>query len=353
MVRSVISEATTPTSVLTLAPPRQLPRSATFTGSLPMFLMEDLSAGDFAGALPAFTGALVAEVDFVAVSAALAGSIPRVTAGMSGTVAEPSGDATGTIAATLAALTGVYAGTVTSPASATDPLTIVTSQTPFFFLTGDTGVIEPGGPGTGLATWTDQSGQGKNATQTGSSANYPTYSSAGGPSSRGMVTFDAVNDYLEFANWNPPAPGTTPIWFFGVIRPNAWSSGANIYSGSGTNILRLRMSTSTGTLGAANGSSGQVLTNFTVGSWFRFENLFSNSSSDYVKVGPTSTTIPGTITGNTDVANGAFRMCTDTLNRYGNVSWLCFGAWQGEPTTGEKAALTAWVTAYYGGTIGV
>jgi hypothetical protein len=240
--------------------------------------------------------------------------------------------------------------TVPVSATATDPLTIVTSKTPFFFLTADQGANVGTG---GVSPWTDQSSAGNSATQTTNNNFKPQLSTTGGPNSRGIVTYDGSDDFHEFAGWNPPAPGTTNIWFFMVVKPVSWSSGANLYSGSSTSILRARMGTTTGTLAASNTTAGQQLTNFTVGSYYRVENLFSNSTNDYIKVGATATTIPGTNTGNTDAGAGVFRIATDILTRFGNIAVACFGAWNGEPTSTEKGLLSSWVTSWYGATVAV
>jgi hypothetical protein len=238
-------------------------------------------------------------------------------------------------------------------AGPTDPLTIVSSRTPFFFLSSDLGVAEVGGVGTGVSTWTDQSAGGKNATQIDSVPARPAYSANGGPNSRGLITFNGSAHWMEFQTWDPPAPGTTPIWFFWVLSALSHTNGDNLYSGGTTATLRCRQGATTGTVGASNGTLGQEITALTVGSYFRGENLFSNSTSDYLKVGSVSTTIPGTNTGNTDCVAGNFRICCDVVTRFGHIAWCCFGAWNGEPTTLEKNSLSSWVTNYYGGSVGV
>jgi hypothetical protein len=316
-------------------------------GMLPMLVMTDISQGVMSGVLPSLTGALSGALP---VGAQLAGSLPRLTGAIAGSVFTAGSTAHGTITGTLPMITGALAG---YPLGPTDPLSIITSKSPFFFLSADLGITEAGGAGTGVSAWADQSGQGKSATQISSAPARPAWNSSGGPNSRGIVTFNGTNNWMEFTSWDPPAPGTTPIWFFWVCKPVSWSSGANLYSGSSTAILRCRMGTTTGKIGASNGTLGQELTNFTVGSWFRGENLFSNSTSDYIKVGSTSTTLPGTNTGSTNPGSGVFRLCTDVVTRFGNIAWGCFGAWNGEPTSAEKTALSTWVTRYYGNTVGV
>lgn len=221
--------------------------------------------------------------------------------------------------------------------------------TPHWFLSGDNGVVEAGGPGDGVSTWNDATAANKDAT-TNSGAASPDYN-ATGLNGHGIVVFTkASGHYLEFDTWDPPAPGTTPIFFWGVFRPKSYTSGDNLYSCSSTTILRCRMSATSNTIGAANPTAGPVVT-FTPNTWYRLENLFDNAN-DYCKVGNQTSTPAGT-TGNNNGGNGTFRINTDAVTRFGDVDWACIGAFNLNPTGPQKALADAWVTAYYGGSVGV
>jgi len=240
------------------------------------------------------------------------------------------------------------AAKVPQTATATDPLTIVSSVSWRWFLSGDLGLVEAGGPGDGVSTWNDQTANNLDATQIGSGTARPDIN-ATGLNGHGFVAFTkASGHWMEFTTWNPPAPGTSALWFFGVFRPKTYTSGDNLYSGSSTSILRCRMSATSNTIGAANPTSGPVVT-FTPNTWYRLENLFNNST-DYCKVGNQTSTPAGT-TGNNDAGSGVFRICTDLVTRFGDIDWACLGCTDGDPNGTEKSLLSSWTTSYYGGSV--
>lgn len=232
---------------------------------------------------------------------------------------------------------------VTSGVTAADPLTIVSTVTPFFFLSADLGVSM----GTGVATWADQSGSGNNAVQISGAAQPALISSDPDFGGRNSVSGDGSNDTMTMT-WNPPAPGTTNIWFFAVLMQRTYTAGEYLMAGGNT-ILGLAQSAVTPQLRqfnttGANANAGAVLNVPT-----RLEALFSSSVADYIKLAATTTT--GVSAGNSDAPS--FNLFSRNGAGFGDSKIACVGAWNGKPSAGELAALSTWVTNYYGGGIAV
>ena len=230
-----------------------------------------------------------------------------------------------------------------SGAGPLDPLTII-GGTPYFFYSGDLGVTI----GTGVSNWADQSGNSRDASQ-GTGGAQPGYN-ASELNGRGVLTFDGTDDFMQLTTWDPPAPGTTPVMFWGVIQTVSWVGTDCLFGGGGISMLRCRQCTSSPRIACNNGVVGPDNAGAVVGSYVQFMNLFNNSTTDYLYAGGVSAT--GTNTGNNDVAAGAFRLCSDDgVSRFGNFKFACFGAWQADFSAGVKSSLASWIAAYYGGSV--
>ncbi len=218
------------------------------------------------------------------------------------------------------------------------PLTIVTSVPSVMFFSADTGVTTA----TGVSAWADQSGAARNATQA-TTASEPALQT-GSLNGRAAVVFDGVDDFLQVA-YIPPAPGTTPSWYWAVFNTVTSAVAATIFGSTNTNRHRLYWANST--LMTSNcGTAGTNVARST-GQWYRGECFFNNSTTDYKKIGSTGDT--GVILGNNPGFNGfTLGAGSSVPANCCNVAVACFGAWAGMPTAGEIAALDAWVTAYYG-----
>ncbi len=227
-----------------------------------------------------------------------------------------------------------------APVTYRDPLLIVTSVPSVWYLNGDVGITI----GTGVSSWADQSGNGRNFAQS-TGANQPSYSGSA-ISGRGAVTFDGVNGVL-FTPYVMPAPGTTPSWYWIVFNSVTSGTGPSIFSGSGSSRHRFYWS-SAPNMAVNNGTASTVAR--PTNTWYRAEILFTNSTSDYKKIGASSST--GINFGN---STGLVNMCLGALSNGptspANVIVAAFGCWAGEPTASEKIALDAWTSKYYGGLI--
>lgn len=232
-------------------------------------------------------------------------------------------------------------GGAAAPSSplATFPLVDVTSRSWFFFLSGDLGITI----GTGVSAWADQTGNERHATQVSGTAQ-PAYSASDADfGDRGSVAGDGVNDTMSVA-WDPPAPGTTNIWFFAVILQRTYTAGEYIWAG-GNIILALAQSPATPQLRQFNTTGANANAGAVVGTASEIEEFFNNTTTSYLRCG--STFVTGANPGNSDAT--AFALFSRPGSGFGDVKIACVGACDGEPTAGELDAIRASAAAYYPG----
>lgn len=227
------------------------------------------------------------------------------------------------------------------PAPPSTPITIVTSLTAVLWCR-DT-YVEAGGAGTGVTQWTDLSPNGRHGTAAGAAT--PALSLSGGPNSTPLITFDGVDDILTFTTWNPPAPGTTPIFIWAVVRSVSQTSSDMFWGGqTGTTLCLIQLATA-GQVRLTNGTSGPTNANMTLGTSRRVEASYTNSIADYLKVGSVSVT--GTATGNTDPTG--FAVGARVTANFGNVAFSEIAIWTGGvPTAGEITGLNNYASTRYG-----
>lgn len=256
----------------------------------------------------------------------------------------PAPEVPGALAASSQSAKTNIVGTVTSNLPLA-PLTFAPGWS--VFLVGDVGLT---GGGASPMTWADQSGNGRDATQ--SSAGFIPSATASLLNGRAGVVFDGTNDFLTFAGLDLPAPGTTPSWIFSVWRLRAWTSGKNIYAGGTTSCMRLLCITATPQMQKHNGTLSASLSP-TINTWQCSEDYYSNSAADYMRIGASSTTPANS--GNTDPASGAFRLGSSN-NAGANapaMDMVAFGIRASLPSGTVISDLRAWVTSMWGGSVAV
>lgn len=229
-------------------------------------------------------------------------------------------------------------------ATATDPLSIITSKSSIFFVSADIGTTIS----TGVSAWADQSGNSNSFTQA-TTASQPTLITAdvdfGG---RNSLLGDGVNDFMTNV-WVPLAPTTNPQWFFVVFNQVTWTAGKYLFAGSVSSaICSFLQFTSTPAMSMGNTTVTNNNAGAAIGTSVRGEVSFTGSTSDYLKLG--STTVTGTSAAVSAGLVGLklFTRNNGTAAQTINAKVACIGCWNGAPTSGEKAALDAWVTNYYG-----
>jgi hypothetical protein len=235
------------------------------------------------------------------------------------------------------------AGIVAAPVAETDPLgplTIVTSRAPQLALSADVGItLAPG-----VAQWDDFSGNTRHLSQATGGLQPPR--TAGALNGRAVVQFTA---HALGNAWLPPAPGTTPTFFYAVMRAVTLVNGNTLFSSGGG---RFKLSQSTANRHAiANTASGNLVTS-TANTWNRWRALFNNATTDYLRIG--ATTQSGTNTGNNAGSGGFFLGASSIAAALpAALDVAALFAWAGEPSAPELAACDAWVTARYGGGVGL
>lgn len=137
--------------------------------------------------------------------------------------------------------------------------------------------------GSNVSAWADQSGNGKDYTQSTGSAQ-PVYGSTT-VNGFSALTFNGTSHFMA-SSLNLGSPGTTNVTIWGVFRQLAWTSGGRVISATSGNFLEFRMAPSTPTLEMANGVAAVAPnSSATINTWVRFESLWTNSTSDYLKLG--------------------------------------------------------------------
>lgn len=222
-----------------------------------------------------------------------------------------------------------------------DPITsIVTSVAPFFYFVGDNGA-------TG-AQWNDQTGNARHATQA-TGADQPAVATDATFNNRQTVQFDGVSDFYTLTTWDPPAPGTTNIFMWAILKQKSWTS-TDSWFGCALSALRVRQ----GGVSPAVAANNAIVSGDNVGAvlntWTRMRLLWSGSVNDYFRLASTAVG-PGASFGNTNSGVGTFQICADVSIHFGALDWYAFGAWAGEPNAGELAALDTWATGISGGVV--
>ena len=150
------------------------------------------------------------------------------------------------------------------------------------------------------------------------------------------------------------APGTSPIFCWGVCRLDAWVTGRAIFAGAGAQGSCVLFSSGVTPQVRNNNAVSGPLVNMTLGQWFRVEAYYSNSTNDYLKIGPTVVT--GVICGNNPCVSGASRgfqvMGGNTSFSQSSISAF-FIAQGALPTVAERTALDSMVTSVYSGVVSV
>lgn len=224
------------------------------------------------------------------------------------------------------------------------PVDAVTSVAWNFFYDSTKGVTQSGGVASAIA---DQSTAGHNGSSSGASRPGVTATDATCGNQQTLFS-DGVDDTFD-TGWIPPAPGTTPSFFMGVVKFNTWTS-ADMMHGAGTTTMTLQQNGSSPGISQRNTTVANNNTAGTLGAWKRIYALYSNSTADRIQVG--STNVTGTNAGNTAAAAN---LCVFSRSSAGAASidaaMRFYGSTAGEPTAGEKTELDAYFNAITGLTL--
>lgn len=203
--------------------------------------------------------------------------------------------------------------------------------------------------GSDVDQFTDQSGNAEHYTAAGAAR--PTLNSAA-LNGQDTITFDGADHTMLASALDLPAPGTTPTYCWIVARQLGWSSNAVLASAEGGNVMAFKQSGSSPNTrqdnnGAANGPLNSA---GIINSWFLWQMLWSNSTSDYVTIG--STTVTGTDTGNSNSTGRRLGSRNAGLSK-SNIEIGEIGYCAADASAGQKTALATYVSDYWGGSVGV
>lgn len=193
------------------------------------------------------------------------------------------------------------------------------------------------------STWTDVKNS-VGATQA-TAANQPRILSD--VAGRLSLSFDGSNDVLNDTTLDLPAPSTTNTFVWGVFRQRAWSAGLGPFAAAQTvGQMSFSQITASPDLNLTLGINGPVNAGAVLNTLVRYEGLWSNSTSDYIKLA--ATTVSGTNVGNTNPAAG-YLLGGRTTTASSSFDLLAHGVFQGKPSAAELTALTNAASAMYPG----
>lgn len=174
-----------------------------------------------------------------------------------------------------------------------------------------------------------------------------------GVNSRPKITFDGVDDVLIDSVLDLPAPGTTPIFAWGIINQITWAASKAVWgAGSVGSVAQITGLTSTPNLVSYAGvATGPLNNGAALGSPVRVEQFHNNNTTDYLKLGSVSVT--GVNTGNGNPAASWNLGAALNASSFGNFDIYACLVFSGKPSGAELSALDAAVTSWYGGLVGV
>lgn len=211
------------------------------------------------------------------------------------------------------------------------------------YIRADLGVTKDGS--NRVSEWKDQFA-GLHYTQ-GTSESQPLFLATGGPNGTPAIQLDDAARKM-LSTLDLPAPGTTPTYIWLVMRQDAWTDTKYIVTGGSANHMNLWQRNIGGggspDIRQYNGSHAHINSAATIGSWFRIDAYFSNTTSDRIQIG--STTVTGENAGNINpVANRAL----GDLASASALITVCDLMYLNElPSATEKTALDNYVTTRYG-----
>jgi len=200
-----------------------------------------------------------------------------------------------------------------------------------------------------VALWPDASGNGFDLAQA-VGASQPTWTAAGGANGQPSVLFDGSDDFMANAALNLPAPGTTPSFYWVVLRQVTWNgpgfgtltetttSGLGIYQGGiSPELIQYNTADSNNTNG------------LTLNVYKRLVAFWNNAISDYIQAGSVVGT--GVNSGNKDPGAG-FYLGSGIGGAFpGNFEVCEFWIFNVEPSPAQKTLLDAYASNRYGASV--
>ncbi len=141
------------------------------------------------------------------------------------------------------------------------------------------------------------------------------------------ILFDGIDDTAVVPGVSIVAPGTAPFFSIFVGRQKTWTLNDRIFGATNNFNLSVYQSDATPKLSVSNASSF-IATPFTLNTFGRVENKFSNNASDYIQILDVKSG-----TGNLgNTAPGAVAMAQTNGGGFGNVEYLRWFVCNATPT---------------------
>lgn len=216
-------------------------------------------------------------------------------------------------------------------------LAAILGAEPAWWIDGITSTIVDAGGGVASSA-SDASGHGFNATF-GSGARPSII--ANGKNGKRTLRFTSAQ-FGGNAGFAAPAPGTTPVYTFMVVK-SATAAASSVFLSTGANAIYIGGGPA---VADYNGGTGPFSSVITPGTWYIVEVLRTNQNTDYAQLNGSGGTV-GTSAGNT--ANTGF-----TLNAFsggtqgGDNEYATIFEWLGTPPDSTKrTALRAWANGLW------
>jgi len=159
------------------------------------------------------------------------------------------------------------------------------------------------------------------------------------------LSFDGVDDLLNEPTLDLPSPGITHTFIWCICNIKTWVAGHGPF-GTGAGTTQVQPHTGTPKLAAYNGTFGPDNGGMSVGTPTKIEVWFTNSTSDYLKVGATTTT--GTNLGNANPGAG-INIGAVIAGFEANCDVYALLVFTDKPSSSELSAMSAAAAAMYPG----
>lgn len=207
-----------------------------------------------------------------------------------------------------------------------------------------------------VTRWGDQSSHGNHLAflpgDPRPDADSPTYNWTGGPNGVPSVEFDGINDSLL----NNTLGFTLPFYYWAVIAQLNWVEGRRLWISMNEatvigNLTQSALSLGSPNINQVNGTANLFNTNQnnagTIGSFFRLEALYTNSTSDYLKIHSTNAT--GFNSGSNQGGTPGIRVgANQDPGAWSNIAVVELLKFSGQPSTDQRSQLDTYASGRYG-----
>lgn len=165
---------------------------------------------------------------------------------------------------------------------------------------------------------------------------------------RAVMRFDGAASRLSNATLNLPAPGTTPIYYWAVIKQVSYTTTDELWTGGTVSRGAIRQTGSSPELIMLCATAANTNNGAPIGTASRLIARFKGTTDDYLKC--RAVVVTGTSAGVTDPAAGFFVGCRPALANFGNfeLAELVISNLDLAHDSAQSVALDAYGVSRYG-----